>query len=497
MDRLLARGHRTDTEGDSFARKPSSRRPQHDVEGYAGDGIEMLMHSSTGSRDHNSQPKDTTECTQRTSMEEQARNSFARDPPDTMKTPAYGGYPGTAESIASSEKDVWWEDEGVPGGVFSRMRWRSVFCSRPGFVAMFNHVSATLLGLLIIIAIGLTALGKIRERGQVSDDLPASLAGRIMEAQIVVVKDFEQLDNRPSLRRRLISRAHDASTSSHLAMLNRASKVPVWVAPLVRPDCFDQKCDFKHFGKEYFAFMNPESFGIALPQDWPSLCNSCIEISRNEFVHKTTVRILGDLTSCAANAPPLSPSSSFSSSTQDTVAEPTRAIDTTLSVTPTTTHSPSMTTVIHMASKTLSTTSATTLLTVKTSTLIAPQRPQRMTGLPTPLVRIRATTHQPAATASFQRDGKSFKGQPHPSRSVSTQKNLRQQQRQQHVQRRDDHTINRRDDSIQEDSASTAQLPYLIVDPAAFSNLTRYETQQSLQELTSLHVHFRFVLCDG
>ncbi|KAG0098566.1 hypothetical protein BGZ93_011095 [Podila epicladia] len=35
--------------------------------------------------------------------------------------------------------------------------------------------------------------------------------------------------------------------------------------------------------------MNPESYGIQLPQNWPSLCSSCIEISRNEFVYRTTI----------------------------------------------------------------------------------------------------------------------------------------------------------------------------------------------------------------
>lgn len=47
--------------------------------------------------------------------------------------------------------------------------------------------------------------------------------------------------------------------------------------------------------------QHPESFGITLPHNWPSLCNSCIEISRNQFVYKTKVRILGDLSTCFAD----------------------------------------------------------------------------------------------------------------------------------------------------------------------------------------------------
>ncbi|KAG0212633.1 hypothetical protein BGX33_003448 [Mortierella sp. NVP41] len=51
----------------------------------------------------------------------------------------------------------------------------------------------------------------------------------------------------------------------------------------------------------YLENAHPKNFGIELPHNWPSLCNSCIEISRNQFVYKTKVRVLGDLTTCPAD----------------------------------------------------------------------------------------------------------------------------------------------------------------------------------------------------
>lgn len=42
-----------------------------------------------------------------------------------------------------------------------------------------------------------------------------------------------------------------------------------------------------------------------------------------------------------------------------------------------------------------------------------------------------------------------------------------------------------------------ASLPYLIVDPSTFNNLTMYETQATLHEMDLLQVQFRFVLCDS
>ncbi|KAF8924935.1 hypothetical protein BGZ58_001284 [Dissophora ornata] len=120
---------------------------------------------------------------------------------------------------------------------------------------MFKHTATTLLGILIIIALGLTASGRIKDYEQVSDILPNSLAGSIMEAQIVVVKDFDLLAP-PALGHRQLDTDYipGADLHLHMARLETASKIPIWTGP-IRPDCFDKKCDFGHFGNEYFAFM--------------------------------------------------------------------------------------------------------------------------------------------------------------------------------------------------------------------------------------------------
>ncbi|KAG0027183.1 hypothetical protein BGZ81_005807 [Podila clonocystis] len=147
--------------------------------------------------------------------------------------PHYGD--GTAESETSSQRHIWWdydnEDESY-GSWCSKERWHHVFCTRPGLTNTGKRLVTTTLGLVVILALALTALGKIRHRNRVSDMIPESLEGKRCETM-------------------------------------------AW--------------------KEFVAFMNPESFGIRLPQNWPSLCSSCIEISRNRFVYRTTVRVLGDL----------------------------------------------------------------------------------------------------------------------------------------------------------------------------------------------------------
>lgn len=42
-----------------------------------------------------------------------------------------------------------------------------------------------------------------------------------------------------------------------------------------------------------------------------------------------------------------------------------------------------------------------------------------------------------------------------------------------------------------------ASLPYLIVDPSTFNNLTMYDTQAALHEMDLLLVQFRFVVCES
>ncbi|KAG0038275.1 hypothetical protein BGZ82_000645 [Podila clonocystis] len=173
--------------------------------------------------------------------------------------PHYGD--GTAESETSSQRHIWWdyddEDESY-GGWCSKERWHHVFCTRPGLSNTGKRLVTTTLGLVVILALALTALGKIRHRNRVSDMIPESLEGKVYEAHVMVIEDFHE--KIPTLEKREQGQWCETTT---------------W--------------------KEFVAFMNPESFGIQLPQNWPSLCSSCIEISRNRFVYRTTVRVLGDL----------------------------------------------------------------------------------------------------------------------------------------------------------------------------------------------------------
>ncbi|KAF9964314.1 hypothetical protein BGZ70_006637, partial [Mortierella alpina] len=117
------------------------------------------------------------------------------------------------ESTASSDKFTWGDyNGGSPGRLFSRARWRHLCCSRPGWITMLKHIITTSLGLVMIVAIALTALGKIKNHQQIK--------------------------------------------------LKQAIKIPIWTLP-IPPGCLHKECDAENFGKEYFAFMNPESFGIS------------------------------------------------------------------------------------------------------------------------------------------------------------------------------------------------------------------------------------------
>lgn len=154
---------------------------------------------------------------------------------------------GRNDSLSSSEKFIWWDFEESSEGFFSRERWRRALCSRPGLVNLCKHIIATSLGLITILALTLTALGRIKNHQQVSDTIPESLADNIMEAQIVLIKDFnrfqqtslaqgnyEQLEQQPQVK--------------------SSSKIPIWTQS-IRQGCFHEKCDLEDLGKEYFAFM--------------------------------------------------------------------------------------------------------------------------------------------------------------------------------------------------------------------------------------------------
>lgn len=239
-----------------------------------------------------------------TAVEAETTPNTAAQEADPVSThlsfsPAFGilgipHYGDGDESETSSQRRIWRdydgdndEDESY-GGWCSKERWYHVFCTLPGLTNTGKRLVTTTLGLVVILALALTALGKIRHPNRVSDVIPESLEGKVYEAQVMVIEDFhDRLPNALEKRQE-----------------GKATKMPFWDHPL-GAGCFQQLCEIEAW-KEFIAFMNPESFGIQLQQNWPSLCSSCIEISRNKFVYRTTVRVLGDLSQCApTSSPPL------------------------------------------------------------------------------------------------------------------------------------------------------------------------------------------------
>ncbi|KAG0081342.1 hypothetical protein BGZ90_008958 [Linnemannia elongata] len=269
---------------------------------------------------------------------------------------------GRNDSLSSSEKFIWWDYEETSEGFFSRER--------------------------------------IKHHQQVSDTIPESLADNIMEAQIAVIKDFNRFQQTSLAQRTYVQLEEQPQ-------LKTSSKIPIWTQP-IRQGCFHEKCDIEDLGKDYFAFMHPESFGISLPHNWPSLCNSCIEISRNQFVYKTKVRILGDLSTCSVDA--TQPSGS---------------------VVP----SPASSTPVHKPHR---------------------HKPKRLVTLP--------DLYHHSLESKTQ------------SRQVAR-------------------ALLSSDPLVQVSVA--ASLPYLIVDPSTFNNLTMYDTQAALHEMDLLLVQFRFVVCES
>ncbi|KAI1314425.1 hypothetical protein EDD11_002169 [Mortierella claussenii] len=320
------------------------------------------------------------------------------------------------ESIASGEKWAWRIDDGeeeeLPGRAFSRERWRYLLCSSP--------------------------VGKVRDREQVSDFLPHNLRGLIMEAQIVVLKDVNVLHEwRQPLAHQDVAYPNH-SQGADLDRWHSAGKIPVWTGS-VKPGCFNKKCDIEHLGKEYFAFMKPASFGISLEHNWPSLCNSCIEVSVNQFVYNTRVRILGDLLSCAADA----------------FVAPGNAIAPHIS-TP-------QTSVTHLQGN------PSFQQHIKTGQEHHPQHRYK-NGRQHTKKQDRTSPHHTSMHQSFDKrqEVKAITGTAPWSGHTSLLSNQ-----------------------------DVAGLPYLVVDPATFSNLTAFDSPTTLANLDHLRVDFRFVLCDS
>ncbi|KAF9928855.1 hypothetical protein FBU30_002064 [Linnemannia zychae] len=308
-------------------------------------------------------------------------------------------------SVLSSEKYIWWDYEESTEGLFSKERWRRVLCSRPGLSNIFKYLITTSLGLITILAISLTALGKIKNYQQVSDNIPTSLANSVMEAQIVVIKDFNRFQQSNLAKDRYVQ-LEDQS------QLKTSPKVPVWTRP-IRQGCFHEKCDIEDLGKEYFAFM---VISLGLIEDM----YHCIEISRNQFVYRTKVRILGDLTTCT-----------------DDLTQVRGSVDS---------NTPAF-----------------------TSQSIPIPRPTAM-PLDQKFHRRKYKLSESHSNEYTPRSSKSIEKNQGLGASVSS-------------------------DPLTQVLA-TARLPYLIVDPSTFNNLTMYDTQASLLLMDLLQVQFRFVLCD-
>ncbi|GJJ73428.1 hypothetical protein EMPS_05786 [Entomortierella parvispora] len=404
-----------------------------------------------------------------------------------------------ADSFSSSEKYVWWgydEHEHGPGGVFSGAFWRRRFSTRPALINTLKHAATTTLGLLIIVAITLTALGKIKHRDQVSDSIPRSLDGTIMEAQVAVVKDMSTL--------RLSKAVTDstAATPGEQYMINHLD-------------------------------ANPESFGIALPENWPSLCNSCIEITRNQFVYKTTVRILGDLQTCFALAP------------EDDQKQSTPPPSYPQPPPPPLPPSPSLSPALIMTSASISTLPSTLTLTLRT------------TATPSTIRKKHKKPHAPKDDQDdrSKKDSHLPKHRPHgpdlqQPTTASVSSSSADPTNQQHPQNNDLLNVNvphdteaamperivaplqRRQAGPSSSSFSSylpsttsssppisslppspsgirlmlplapstsdgaPQLPYLIVDPATFDNLTKFDSRMVIENMDYLRVQFRFVVCE-
>jgi hypothetical protein len=168
-----------------------------------------------------------------------------------------------SESISSSSrgKYLWGDydddDENCPGGICTLAFWRRRFCTRSALSNTLKHVATTLLGLLIIIAIALTALDKIRNRAQTSKSIPEGLEGTIMEAQVMVIKDTSNGGLRKSkdgIGSAVAEGDEESLDQSEAVKMINASKIPVW-SDAIQRQCLQKKCDLDVLGKEYFAFL--------------------------------------------------------------------------------------------------------------------------------------------------------------------------------------------------------------------------------------------------
>ncbi|KAK3814001.1 MAG: hypothetical protein J3Q66DRAFT_389394 [Benniella sp.] len=464
--------------------------------------IEPTERIQTGVQSPRGQAGETNTTMGRLSSEEQVRDAFV--PEYGIMGLQFGRH--YARSLSSNEKDLRKKDDNhIPGGCFSRDRYRYLFRTRPGLIWLLKHVSTILLGTIIIAAIGMTASEKFRDRHQVSDNLPRSLEGVIMEAQIVVIEDFDRLPMLSAYQKDL-STVASIGPSLNKIKVQPAIKVPLWTGP-VQANCFHEKCDIEHFGDEYFGFMNPESFGIGLSQNWPSLCNSCIEITRNQFIYTTRIRMLGDLLFCPAHQTAISnpavtePDQGVTASTASPIATLTPPNSTPgagnehKKPTPPPTKQPPETRLEHKRQRRRPTQTSSNTVATSQQTPVG-GRPGQPASEPLQRVQQKHADHQRRPVQEQNNPQESTPRHPKPDENIFLKPLITIPSRPGLHSRQDyGSSITFLNNTVQD--AEVARLPYLIVDPVTFSNLTVYETSRSLQNMNHLRVHFRFVLCDS
>ncbi|KAF9163273.1 hypothetical protein DFQ26_002763 [Actinomortierella ambigua] len=433
----------------------------------------------------------------------------------------------------------------------------------------------------------MTARGKPRSPQLVSDEIPDSLDGVIWAAQLVALKDMDQIrrgfSDTPGLladptqedggrdQSHLYHRRHwvssndrrDDSDSDNLddtdgvieqegvrklrVWNNKGANrlveenVPFWNLP-VKSECVQSTCqldaNINPNDNKFFAFMDPETFEIHLPKNWPSLCMSCIELSRSQFVYRTRVRLWGDLWPCLDH--PI-PSQARGQITFPTGIGSTTIATATSSASATATSSPEneaaaaaavaphnhlalKNDILHIPDKQRShpfdgnpkniphlRQKGTTTTTVPAAAAASAMHPPAAAALeqapkPRPAHRRRAdaavaaghkqtpssTWMEPTTTPAPKRTN------PPRQRQQQQQQQQQRQQQKQQGQRRPPRLPTKGGQKLSEsylNDEDLSTLPLLIVDPATFENLTRYESPLSLLRSNRFTAEFRFVVC--
>lgn len=184
-----------------------------------------------------------------------------------MGIPFYSTVP---ESETSSQNHIWWDyedsdEESSHGGWCTKEWWRHLFCTWPGLTNTGKRLVTTTLGLVVILALALTALGRIQHQNRVSDVIPDSLEGKVFEAQVKVIRDFPEQTAKMMLEKRQGEVGEER--------LRRAT-VPFWEHPLGE-GCFREQCEMEDIWKEFIAFM-VRTYDVT--KQWPLFFFICVRL---------------------------------------------------------------------------------------------------------------------------------------------------------------------------------------------------------------------------